>query len=283
MRLKAIATAMLLVVGGLVLPVAESEAGSRGSVKHGSKKGAERGAKRGAATTGTKEGARAGASAGPNNRQSARAGYSRGYHHGRHDARYNNWNDARRDYYRWRTVTGLIKLGVVYSSRPKQSTATVVTGTTYYYHNGVYYLPSGTGYVVTAPPPGAVVYAVPTYTTVVYQSSTPNYYVDGAYYVETDATAQHPSESMADANVSIDSAAAESEAALAEVPMTDEDYNYEVVAPPVGATVPYLPEEANEQIVAGKTYFVYAETYYKPFVSDGETIYMVVDDPRTQA
>ena len=61
--------------------------------------------------------------------------------------------------------------------------------------------------------------------------------------------------------------------------MTDEDYNYEVVAPPPGATVPYLPEEADEQRIADKTYFLYDGTYYKPFASDGETIYMVVEDP----
>ena len=65
--------------------------------------------------------------------------------------------------------------------------------------------------------------------------------------------------------------------------MTDEDYSYEVVAPPVGATVPYMPEEAKEKKVAGKTYFFYEETYYKPFASDGETIYMVVEDPEAQA
>ena len=59
-----------------------------------------------------------------------------------------------------------------------------------------------------------------------------------------------------------------------------DDYNYEVVAHPVGATVPYLPDEAEEGRIAGKTYYVYADTYYKPFVSDGETIYMAVEDPR---
>ena len=83
--------------------------------------------------------------------------------------------------------------------------------------------------------------------------------------------------------MSTDSAAVEAEAALAEVPMTDEDYSYEVIEPPVGATVPYLPEEADEQSVAGKTYFVYDGTYYKPFASDGETIYMVVEDPNAAA
>jgi hypothetical protein len=56
---------------------------------------------------------------------------------------------------------------------------------------------------------------------------------------------------------------------------------YEVIEPPIGATVPYLPEEASEQSIGGKTYYVYDGTYYKPFVSNGETIYMVVDDPRS--
>ena len=77
-------------------------------------------------------------------------------------------------------------------------------------------------------------------------------------------------------------AVAEAEATLDDVPMTDEDYNYEVVGPPVGATVPYLPDEADEKRIAEKTYFVYDGTYYRPFASDGETIYMVVEDPNTE-
>ena len=35
--------------------------------------------------------------------------------------------------------------------------------------------------------------------------------------------------------------------------------------------------------VTGKKYFVYGGAYYRPFVSDGETIYMVVEDPREAA
>ena len=62
--------------------------------------------------------------------------------------------------------------------------------------------------------------------------------------------------------------------------MTDDDENYEVVAPPVGATVPYIPDEADEETINGKAYFVDDGTYYRPFASDGETIYMVVEDPR---
>jgi hypothetical protein len=48
----------------------------------------------------------------------------------------------------------------------------------------------------------------------------------------------------------------------------------------MGATVPYLPEEASEVTVAGKKYFVYDDTYYRPYASDGDTVYMVVEDPR---
>lgn len=319
MKLTIVMIIQLLVASALITPVVVDA--SPGSVKHASKKGTKAGAKRGASKTGTTQGARTGAAAGstagaragatarpatrpatsPSNRQSAKAGYragtrsgySRGYHHGRyHGGRYHAWDSARRDYYRWRTVTGLITLGVIYSSRPKQSTTVVVTGTTYYYYNGVYYASSTGSYVVVAPPPGAVVYAVPAHTTVVYVGSTPYYYVNGAYYVATDAPAQQPPPAQPAqqsagtleprAPASKDPAVAEAEAALDEVPMTDEDYNYEVVAPPAGATVPYLPDEADEQKIDGKTYFLYDGTYYKPFANDGETIYMVVEDPNTK-
>ena len=62
--------------------------------------------------------------------------------------------------------------------------------------------------------------------------------------------------------------------------MTSNEHNYEAVGPPVGVTVPYLPDEADEETVGGKKYFIYDGTYYRPFASDGETIYMVVEDPR---
>ncbi len=61
-------------------------------------------------------------------------------------------------------------------------------------------------------------------------------------------------------------------------------HNYEVVAPPVVATVPYVPEEAEEKTIDGAKYFVVEGTYYRPFASDDETIYMVTEDPtKTQA
>ena len=110
-------------------------------------------------------------------RPAARAGYRAGYRAG---AR-NSWYDARRSYYRWRTVTGLFAMGMYFATRPRVSTTVVVTGTSYYYTGGVFYVSSGTTYTVVAAPPGAVVYAVPAHTTVVYVGDAPYYYNGGTY------------------------------------------------------------------------------------------------------
>ena len=160
-------------------------------------------------------------------------------------------------------------MGVAIVTRPRYSTTVVVTGTTYYYWGGTYYVTSGSGYVVVAPPPRAVVYAVPTYTTVVYVRTTPYYYAGGTYYVLTSEPATRP-------EIPEDVVLAES---VENPPMTEDDHNYEVVEPPVGATAPYLPEEAEEEKIEGKTYFLYEGAYYRPFVSDGDTIYQVVENP----
>lgn len=184
-------------------------------------------------------------------------------------ARYSARKDARRDWQRWRRNRALFAVGVAIATRPRYSTTVVVTGTSYYYWGGVYYVRSGSRYVVVAPPPGAVVYAVPTYTTVVYVGTTPYYYADGAYYVATSEPAAQP-------EIPEDEVLEESEE---NPPMTEDDHNYKVVGPPVDSTVPYLPDEAQENRINGKTYFVYEGTYYRPFVSDGDTIYQVVEDP----
>ena len=162
------------------------------------------------------------------------------------------------------------------------TTTVVVTGTTYYYSGGVYYVSSGSGYVVVAPPPGAVVYSVPTYTTVVYSGTTEYLYVNGTYYVPTTKPAEQPPPG----SVTTQSASSESQSPTgssedpSDIPMLEnEGDNYEVVASPVGATVPYLPEGADEETVDGKRYYVSDGTYYRPFAGDGETIYMVVSDP----
>jgi hypothetical protein len=126
-----------------------------------------------------------------------------------------------------------------------------------------------------------VVYAVPSYTTVVYVGTTPYYYASGTYYVATEAPAEQPPAEVAAAMTASTDSGENEHAEVESVEMTEgEDYNFEVVAPPVGATVPYLPDEAEEKKVGGTTYFAYDDTYYKAFVSEGETIYMVVEDPK---
>ena len=145
----------------------------------------------------------------------------------------------------------------------------IVGGTSYYYWGGVYYVSSGTHYVVVVPPPRTVVYAVPTYTTVVYAGTVPYYYAGNAYYVATDAPAAKP-------EIPAGVVLQESEE---NPPMIEDDHNYEVVEPPIGVTVTYLPDETEQKIVASTTYFLYEGTYYRAFVSDGDTIYQVVEDP----
>jgi hypothetical protein len=161
----------------------------------------------------------------------------------------------------------------------------VVSGTSYYYWGGMYYASSGSGYVVVSPPPAAVVYAIPVTATPVHVGSTVYYYYGGTYYSPTTKSADKPkgTETTVNVNVSSDASGGETKPATMDAPeMTQDDSNYEVVAPPVGATVPYLPDEAKEETVGDKKYFVYEGAYYRPFASDDETIYMIVENPKIQ-
>jgi hypothetical protein len=181
-------------------------------------------------------------------------------------------------------VNHLIRAGTYLLSRPTYSTTVVVSGTSYYYAGGVYYVSHGSRYVIVTPPHGVVVYSIPIATTVVYVGSTPYYYYSGTYYVATAEPAPKPetSETTVNVNVNVTSEATTDRGEKVNLPPLaedDEEENYKVVAPPTGATVPYLPEEATEKTVKGKKYFVYGGAYYRPFASDGETIYMVVEDP----
>jgi uncharacterized protein DUF6515 len=131
---------------------------------------------------------------------------------------------------------------------------------------------SGSQYVVVNPPSGAVVYAVPEPTTVVYAKKEPYYYIDGTYYVASDKEAPLPEENTEYAGKAEDSKEAPEM-------IESEDHNYEVVSAPVGATVPYLPETAKKEQISGKTFYVNNGTYYRAFASDGDTVYMVVEKP----
>ncbi len=205
-------------------------------------------------------------------KKASRAGSKKGGRaHQRSHARYSSRGHSRSSYRRWhRRRVALFGLGVYLATRPRYTTTVVVTGTSYYYWGGAYYVASGSGYVVVAAPVGAVVHAVPTYTTLVYVGSTPYYYYGGTYYVATAEPAPVPEEPPEDEVLSEDEQGP---------PMTEDDHNYEVVGPPVGVTVPYLPDEVEEKTINGTLYYVYDNTYYRAFVSDGDTIYQVVEAP----
>ena len=186
---------------------------------------------------------------------------------------------------RFRTVNHLIRAGTYWATRPRYSTTVVVSGASYYYWGGMYYVSSGSGYVVVSPPPSAIVYAIPVAATPVYVDSTVYYYYGGTYYSPTEKPADEPegTETSVKVDVSNDVSGGKTKSETMDAPeMTQDDSNYEVVVPPVGATVPYLPDDAKEETVGGKKYFVDKGTYYRPFVSDGETIYMIVVDPQTK-
>ncbi len=51
------------------------------------------------------------------------------------------------------------------------------------------------------------------------------------------------------------------------------------MAPPLGATVDSLPDGAASETGKGTAYSVYASTYYRPFCSGSDVVYMVVEKP----
>ena len=68
-----------------------------------------------------------------------------------------------------------------------------------------------------------------------------------------------------------------------ELPDEYPEENFQVVAPPIGATVTMLPEDAEEKMVGKTKYFLYAETWYKPFYSGDDVVYMVSAAPEGAA
>ena len=54
---------------------------------------------------------------------------------------------------------------------------------------------------------------------------------------------------------------------------------YVVVQPPVGATVPYVPDDAEKKTVNEVEYYVYSGIYYQAKSSNGDVVYEVVEHP----
>ncbi len=140
-------------------------------------------------------------------------------------------------------------LGMAVTSLPPKHETVVVYGTPYYYVNGVYYVSSGTQYVVAPAPVGAVVEHPPAQVTNVYVNGENLGYSNGAYYQQESPAKE------------------------------GDDPSYKVVAPPVGATVQTLPKDAKETTIDGIEYYEYAGTYYQVFHSGSKVVYMVVKKP----
>jgi hypothetical protein len=60
---------------------------------------------------------------------------------------------------------------------------------------------------------------------------------------------------------------------------TPDGKDYVVVQPPIGATVPYVPDGNQKKEVNGIQYYVYADIYYQAKSDDGDIVYEVVEHP----
>jgi len=243
----------------------------------------------------------------------------RGHYHYPHNNwishRWNYWGD----YWRWRALAGAIRLGAYYLTYPPYYTQIYFDGIYYYYADGVYYRRVGGVYEVVAAPYGVVVPAAPpTYETVPVQTSAPDdsagggtttvnnnyyYYANGTFYQETGAPPSNPTAAQAQseqaaaqsASTSVTSAQKQGTQTYQQAPDgsgapesgtprklgqdPDPGTNYQVAAPPRGASVSVLPADAKEQKIGDTNYYTYAGTWYQAFYSGSKVVYMVVAKP----
>jgi hypothetical protein len=178
---------------------------------------------------------------------------------------YGEWRDDRWDrYWRHRQISHRTTFGV-WATPPRLHVTIGYRHRHYWYAGGFYYWPFGSRYVLVIPPVGIVVPLLPPTYSIVYVRDVPYYYASGSYYVATPESATIVAGS--------DEGATDYEPGI----------NYEVVAPPLGAAVEELPEDAAAVEVAGKTYFFFDGTWYRPFYSGSEVVYVVVPEPEDAA
>lgn len=125
-------------------------------------------------------------------------------------------------------------------------TASVVSafvGHPFFYFEGVYYDQGAAGYVIVAPPLGAVVSELPPGAETVVLGDTVYYYAGGAFYV------QQP------------------------------DGSFVVVAQPIGVTVTMLPPDAISVLINGIVHYQADSAYYLPVMQNGVTAYLTVHLP----
>ena len=115
-------------------------------------------------------------------------------------------------------------------------------GMDYSYSNGHYYRENNGQYLMVEPPHGIRVNRIPENFITLMVQSIPYFYFEGVYYRQ----------------------------------VATED-NYEVVAPPMGAIVPELPQyDVKTMVIDGKTVLEYDNVLYKPIVTSSGVQYKVV-------
>jgi len=106
---------------------------------------------------------------------------------------------------------------------------------------------------MAAPPTGAVVQQPPAQVVNVTVNDQDYGYANGAYY-----EVQEPEEEGGDPT-------------------------FKTVEAPIGAKVDYVPDGAESKTIDGIVYFVFNDTYYRPFYSGSDVVYMVVENPEGAA
>jgi hypothetical protein len=149
-----------------------------------------------------------------------------------HDRRHLDIEGERRQAFFWSGLRAGMNFGVL----PSGYLSLSIGGQPCYYYQGVYYEPGPSGYVVVAPPLGAVVPELPPGAETMAVGPTVCYYAGGAFYVQ-------------------------------------DPQGFRVVQPPLGVIVPDLPPGAAAVNVGGTLYYQANGAYFLPVMQNGVAMY----------
>ena len=115
-----------------------------------------------------------------------------------------------------------------------------IGGVGYLYDQGVFWLLPGPPFIVVVAPYGAVVDKLPAGAFRIFGKEAPRYYHFGNFYQERDG-------------------------------------KFEVIKPPAGTLVSYLPDGYQSEQVQGATLYKFGPTHFKPVFVQGVLVYQVVE------
>lgn len=151
------------------------------------------------------------------------------------DRRHWDLDEERRHAYFWSGYSA----GMPVVTLPSGYLSIRVGSVPYDYYDGVFYQPGQTGYVVVAPPPGALVPTLPPGAETMVVGPYTYYYAGGAFYIQ-------------------------------------QPQGFQVVAPPLGVTVPYLPAGSAPVTINGMLYYQASGAYFLPVMENGATVFTTV-------